>query len=77
MTKDKKGITLVSLVITIIVMLIIFGVTLVSSTVLLNNAKLTKIETSLYLVKATADSLVEQYTFDENLDPIRKNYRLV
>lgn len=64
MTKDKKGITLVSLVITIIVMLIIFGVTITSGTVLLDNSKKTKIETSLYMVKARAETLLEQYMFD-------------
>lgn len=81
MTKDKKGITLVSLVITIIVMLILLGITLISGTTLLDNSRLTKLEVQLYLVKARAETLVEQYNFDENLKSLlsfsqleQKNY---
>ena len=67
MTKDEKGITIVSLAITVIVMIIILGVTLVSGTSLLEHSKLTKIETSLLLIKARAETLAEQYGFDGNL----------
>ena len=67
MTKDENGITIVSLVVTIIVMLIIFGVTLVAGTELINNSRLTKIETFLYLVKARAETLAEQYQFDRDV----------
>lgn len=70
MTKDKKGITLVSLVVTLIVMLIIFSVTLISATVILDNSKLTKIETTLYMAKARAEVLLEQYMFDGNVKPL-------
>ncbi len=67
MTKDKKGITLISLAITIIVMLIILGITIVSATVLIDNSRLTKIETQLYLIKGRAEALAEQYAFDEDI----------
>ena len=67
MTKDKKGITLVSLAITLIVMLIILGITIVSATVLIDNSRLTKIETQLYLIKGRAEALAEQYAFDEDI----------
>ncbi len=70
MTKDKKGITLVSLVVTLIVMLIIFSVTLISATVILDNSKLTKIETTLYMAKARAETLLEQYMFDGDIKPL-------
>lgn len=65
MTKDKKGITLVSLVTTVIVMVIIFGVTLISATTLLENTKLTNIQTGLYMAKSRAEALLEQYMFDK------------
>lgn len=64
MTKDKKGITLVSLVITVIVMIIIFSVTIISATVLLDNTKLTNIQVGLYMARARAETLLEQYMFD-------------
>lgn len=70
MTKDKKGITLISLAVTIVVMLIILGVTLVSGTALLDNSKLTKIETTLIMIKSRAEILAEQYGFDENIKSI-------
>lgn len=76
MTKDKKAITLVSLVITIIVMLIIFGVTITSGTVLLDNSKKTKIETSLLMVKARAEILLEQYMFDGDVKSLISFSRL-
>lgn len=66
MTKEEKGITIISLVVTLIVMLIIFGVTFVTGTALLEQSKITKIETQLYLIKARAETLVEQYQFDGN-----------
>lgn len=68
MTKDKKGVTLVSLVITIIVMMIIFGITLRSATVILDNSNLTKIQTNLYSAKVRAETLLEQYLFDGNIE---------
>ena len=64
MTKDKNGITLVSLVITVIVMIIIFSVTIISATVLLDNTKLTNIQVGLYMARARAETLLEQYMFD-------------
>lgn len=70
MTKDKNGITLVSLVITIIVMLIIFGVTITTGTKLLENSKKIKIQTNLYTVKSQAETLLEQYMFDGNVEPL-------
>lgn len=65
MTKDKKGITLVSLVVTVIVMIIIFSVTIISATVLLDNTKLTNIQVGLYMARARAETLFEQYMFDK------------
>lgn len=67
MTKEEKGITIITLVITLIVMLIIFGITFVTGTALLDQSKITKIETQLYLVKARAEILAEQYEFDGDL----------
>lgn len=66
MTKDKKGITLVSLAVTVIVMIIIFGVTIISATTLLDNTKLTNIQVGLYMARARAETLLEQYLFDND-----------
>lgn len=66
MTKDKKGITLVSLVVTVIVMVIIFSITLISATTILENAKLTNIQVGLYMAKTRAETLLEQYMFDKD-----------
>lgn len=66
MTKDKKGITLVSLVVTVIVMIIIFSVTIISATVLLDNTKLTNIQVGLYMARSRAETLFEQYMFDKD-----------
>jgi len=70
MTKNAKGITLISFAITVIVMLIILGVTLVSGTSLLEHSRLTKIETSLLLIKAKAETLAEQFDFDGNVESV-------
>ena len=67
MTKEEKGITIISLVVTLIVMLIIFGITFVTGTALLDQSKITKIEMQLHLIKARAETLAEQYEFDGDL----------
>lgn len=70
MLRDKKGVTLGTLVVAIILMFIIFGVTMSAGTDLLRNSEKNKLMTNLYLIRARAATLLEDYLFDgseENL----------
>ena len=64
MLKNKNGVTLVVLILSVIIMLIIFGVTVTSGTDLLENADKNRLKSNLYLVKARAETLLEDYLFD-------------
>ncbi len=77
MTKDKKGITIISLVITIIVMLIILGITLISGQTLLDKARLTKIEMLLMMVKSKAEIKMEETEFMCSSFPVFKDHSYV
>jgi Tfp pilus assembly protein PilE len=68
MLKSKKGVTLTILVITIIIMLIIFGVTVSTADDLLRNSQKNRLKTNLYLIQAKASSLLEDYLFDTTID---------
>jgi len=62
--RKNKGVTLTILVITIIVMLIIFGITMSSADDLLRNSQKNRLKTNLYLIQARAETLLENYLFD-------------
>lgn len=64
MIKNNKGVTLVALSITIIVMLIIASVTYVSGRDLLDSTKIRSYITTMYLVKGEVDNMNESYEFD-------------
>lgn len=64
MLRDKKGVTLGVLIVAIILMLIIFGITMNAGTDLLKNSDKNRLMTNLYLIRARADSLLEDYLFD-------------
>lgn len=64
MLRDKKGVTLGTLIIAIILMFIIFGITMNAGTDLLKNSDKNRLMTNLYLIRARADSLLEDYLFD-------------
>lgn len=65
MLRDKKGVTLVVLIISIIIMFIIFGITMNTGTELFRTSDKNRLKTNLYLIKARASSLLEDYLFDE------------
>lgn len=64
MIKNNKGVTLVALSITIIVILIIASVTYVSGRDLLDSTKLKGYITTMYLIKGEVENINETYQFD-------------
>lgn len=66
MIKSQKGITIVSLVITIIVMLIILSVSYVTGRELLISSKIKGYITTMYMVKGEIENMYESYQFDSN-----------
>lgn len=72
MLRDKKGVTLVLLVIAIILMLIIFSVTMSAGTDLIRNSEKNRLMTNLYLVKSRAATLLEDYLFDKTDESLNK-----
>ena len=57
MLKNNKGVTLTILVISIIVMIIIFGITLSSADDLLRNSEKNRLKTNMYLIQSKAATL--------------------
>lgn len=64
-TKDNRGITLVALIITIILMLILVSVTTYSGINSYKNAQVTKFVTQMQLLQAKVDDLVSSKTIEE------------
>ena len=64
-TKDNKGITLVALIITIILMLILTSVTTYTGINTYKNAQVTKFVTQMQLVQGKVDELKESKTIEE------------
>jgi len=67
MYKKSEGVTLVSLVLTIVVMFILIGVTIESGTELLRSSKLKTVITNMMLIQSRAEVIYEKYTFDDTL----------
>ncbi|MGN1299685.1 MAG: hypothetical protein ACI4UE_06875 [Candidatus Scatovivens sp.] len=67
--KNERGVTLVALVITIIVMVIIIGITVSTGGDLLQKSKMTDYIGYMELVKARADDVLEEDMFNERLNP--------
>ena len=61
--KSQKGVTLIALVVTIIVLLIIAGISIYSGTDSLNKANLEELKTNMLLIKAKAREYVEEANF--------------
>lgn len=64
MLRNKKGITLISLTVTVLVMLIILGITVSTADNLLRETDMRKLKTNLYLIEARAQTLLDDYLFD-------------
>lgn len=62
--KNNKGITLIALTITIIVMLIIAGITIYGGSKLIQDATVEDVKTNMLLVQAEVKNYVEQAKFE-------------
>ena len=81
MKKNKnRGITLASLVITIIVLLIIAGISVYSGTDIIKRAKLEELKTNMLLIETKAKECVENANFKlgktDNLGDTEKTTRI-
>lgn len=68
MLKNNKGVTLTMLVITIIIIVILAGTTITASDLLIKQTKSKNVTTNMILVKAKAEALYEEYTFNETAE---------
>ena len=69
MKKREKGVTLVALSITIVVMIILVGIGIYSSTDVIKKAKLEELKTNMLLIQAKAREYVEDATFKMGINP--------
>lgn len=63
--REQKGITLIALSITIVVMLILASITIYYSKDLINNAKIQDLSTNMLLIQAKAKECVEEANFQK------------
>lgn len=71
--RNNKGVTLVSLVITIVVLIIISGITVNVSNDVIKQAKLQDLKTNMLLMQAKAKTLAEEVNFETaNLDATKE-----
>lgn len=66
MIKNANGVTLAILVVTIIVILILAGTTITTSDLLIRDTKSKTITTNMFVVKAKAETVYDDYMFAEN-----------
>lgn len=66
LNKDTKGITLLALIITIVILAIITGVSLNIGGKLFNNVNLQTLDTNMLLIQAKVKVISEKNNFDEN-----------
>ncbi|MDO5556134.1 MAG: hypothetical protein Q4G09_05830 [Clostridia bacterium] len=64
-TKDNKGITLIALIITVIVISILAAISITAGSNTYNNAKMTKFVTQMQLIQTKVDELVKEKTLEE------------
>lgn len=66
MLKNNHGITLSALIVTIIIIMILAGVTVSTSDLLLRDTKAKAIISNMYLVKGKVESMYDDYAFNES-----------
>ena len=71
MIKKSSGITLTSLVITIIVISILVGVSINASSLLIEDTKNKAIISNMYLIKGKVETIYDDYVFNENEDILK------
>lgn len=64
MYRTNRGITLVALVITIIIMMILVGVSISIGSSVINKSQLEDIKTNMLTIQGKAKSIAEKYSFD-------------
>lgn len=69
MEDNKRGITLISLVVTIVLLLILAGIGLTGGKGILEKAKLEELKTNMLLIQAKAKEYVEEATFKMGIAP--------
>lgn len=74
MIKNNRGVTMSILVVTIIVIMILAGVTITTSNFLIRNTKAKAVISNMYLVKAKAESLYEEYEFSGDTLPTEDEF---
>lgn len=74
MIKNNRGVTMSILVVTIIVIMILAGVTITTSNFLIRNTKAKAVISNMYLVKAKAESLYEEYEFSGDTLPTEDDF---
>ena len=62
----NRGITLVTLVVTIVVMLILSGITITGSYSLIRKAELENLKTNMLLIQAKTKTALEEYNFSKD-----------
>ena len=68
--KKNKGITLISLIVTILVLMIIAGISVYSGKEIIKEAKLEELRTNMLLIQAKAKEYVEQASFKMGPEPV-------
>lgn len=69
MKKNEKGITVVALIITIILLLILAGITIYTGNDSIQKANLEGLKTNMLLIQTKARAYVENASFDLGIDP--------
>lgn len=69
MKNKTEGVTLIALSITVIVLLILVGITVYNSTDTIKRAKLEELKTNMLLIQAKAKKYVEDATFKMGINP--------
>lgn len=72
MDRKEKGITLITLAITIIILLIIAGISIKGGTNAIKMAELEEIKTNMLLIQAKARQYVEDVNFKMGIEPNKK-----
>ncbi|MBR6504924.1 MAG: hypothetical protein IKT41_04370 [Clostridia bacterium] len=73
MKQNQKGITIVGLLITLIVIITIAGVCIYTGRDLLEEAKKTELETNILLIQAAGKNLYDKHTLDNSVELIGTN----
>lgn len=74
MLKSNKGVTLIILVITIIVMSILAGVTIKASNQLITDTQKKAKITNMYIIKAEIEAMYDEYQFSEEMSVLKGTY---